>query len=206
MSKTALTEKIEKALCTEFFRQYGCLEVSIGIGSKIKERVDFMVYDHYNDVFKCFEIKVSKSDFKSSAAKSFVGHYNYYVMPHELFSEVANEIPPEIGVYIARPSRDGEFVWLESIKKCKKKELTSEEITMLKDSLIRSLSRDANRYYESQSSNAYKNLKKDCNRLYRLWQKERNASHNAEKELSMLHWKLRRKLGKDWEEQLNGDS
>lgn len=202
MAKTKLTEKIEKALCREFSRQYGCLEVSIGIGSRIKERVDFMVYDHYKDIFKCFEIKVSKADFNSSAAKSFVGNHNYYVMPYELFKEVEDKIPPEVGVYIARESVNGDYAWLESVKKCKRKNLTPDEVMVLKDSLIRSLSRDANRYYESQSANAYKNLKKEYNHIYRLWQKERKKAQEAEKEFGMLCWKLRRKLGANWEDEI----
>ena len=40
----------------------------------------------------CYEIKISKSDFHSRAIKSFVGEYNYYLMPDELYEQVKNEI------------------------------------------------------------------------------------------------------------------
>jgi len=142
MAKTELTRQIEHALCREFHRQYGCLEVSIGIGSQIKERCDYIVYDHYKNIFRCFEIKVSKQDFKSSAAKSFVGHYNYFAMPWKLYAQVADLIPGEIGVYVISESG-----LLSCEKKAKKRVISENDIELLKDSMIRSLSRDANKLY-----------------------------------------------------------
>lgn len=38
-----------------------------------------MTYDT-KGIFRCYEVKVSKADFHSAAVKSFVGHYNYYVL------------------------------------------------------------------------------------------------------------------------------
>jgi hypothetical protein len=48
----------------------------------------------------CFEIKISKSDFHSRHGHNFVGNLNYYVMPLDLYKEVQNEIPEEIGCII----------------------------------------------------------------------------------------------------------
>ena len=43
----------------------------------------------------CYEIKISKSDFHSRAIKSFVGEYNYYLMPDELYEQVKKELDKE---------------------------------------------------------------------------------------------------------------
>lgn len=103
-----------------------------------KERVDYITYDT-KGIWRCYEVKVSKSDFYSSAKKTFVGHYNYYVMPKELYEQVKGDIAPHIGVVA-----EGSY----SIKKALKQELGAEE-KVLKDSLIRSLSREAEKLYKS---------------------------------------------------------
>lgn len=97
--KTAETVALEKAIrrVTRKTGVFGCYEVTIGFCGR--ERVDYMTYDT-KGVFRCYEIKVSKADFHSAAAKSFVGHYNYYVLTRELYNQVKEEIPDWIGVYI----------------------------------------------------------------------------------------------------------
>lgn len=77
--KTAETVALEKSIrrVTRKTGVFGCYEVTIGFCGR--ERVDYMTYDT-KGVFRCYEIKVSKADFHSAAAKSFVGHYNYYVL------------------------------------------------------------------------------------------------------------------------------
>ena len=62
-----------------------CYEVTIGWYGK--ERVDYLTYDT-NGVWRCYEIKVSKSDFYSKSHNTFLGHFNYYVMPEELYEQV----------------------------------------------------------------------------------------------------------------------
>ena len=37
--------------------------------------------------FRCYEIKTSKSDFKSKAKKSFVGDFNYFVLMQKLMNK-----------------------------------------------------------------------------------------------------------------------
>lgn len=48
--------------------------------------------------WKCYEIKVSKSDFYSKAKWSFIGHYNYFVIPKGLYSQIKKDVPKGIGV------------------------------------------------------------------------------------------------------------
>lgn len=97
--KTAETVALEKAIRRATYKMgtFGCYEVTIGYGGK--ERVDYMTYDT-KGIFRCYEVKVSKADFHSAAVKSFVGHYNYYVLTRELYDQVKGEIPDWVGVYI----------------------------------------------------------------------------------------------------------
>ena len=99
MSKTKLTKILEKELwrATRKLGTFGCFEVTIGWFGK--ERVDYMTYDT-KGTWRCYEIKVSKNDFYSKSKTTFVGHYNYYVMPQELYNQVAQDIPEGIGVYV----------------------------------------------------------------------------------------------------------
>lgn len=98
MAKTELTKQLEKEIhdYTARLGLLGCFEVSVGRGGK--EYIDFATLDS-KAIFRCYEIKVSKSDFYSKAKKSFVGHYNYFVMPKSLYEEVSKDIPKHIGVF-----------------------------------------------------------------------------------------------------------
>jgi hypothetical protein len=49
----------------------------------------------------CYEIKQSVQDFHSKNALTFIGNYNYFVMPYELYIKVKDEIPSNIGVYVS---------------------------------------------------------------------------------------------------------
>ena len=103
------------------------------------EICDFMTYEQNKDVFRCFEIKVSKSDFHSKAKKTFVGNYNYYVMPKDLYEQVKGEIPKDIGVLDE---------YCNCIKKPKKRELVYEKEKLLV-SMLKSLNRENyKRFYD----------------------------------------------------------
>lgn len=110
--KTVETMIIEKVLLKSCFgsnpklaNEYGTNEVtlsSFGITNG-KEIVDFLSYDSKKDIYRCYEIKVSMSDFKSSAKKSWYGNYNYLVIFSTLFSEKdvdfwKREIPAGVGL------------------------------------------------------------------------------------------------------------
>jgi hypothetical protein len=137
VAKTDLTLELEREIWAATHKQgvFGCFEVTIGWWGK--ERVDYITYDT-KGIWRCYEIKVSKSDFRSKAANTFIGHYNYYVMPQELFEEVRDEIPSHIGVYVNKAC----------VKNPKRQELAADE-QVLKDSLIRSLSREFTKQYRS---------------------------------------------------------
>lgn len=156
MAKTDLTTLIENAIYRETNKQgvFGCFEVTIGWFGK--ERVDYMTYDT-KDVWRCFEIKVSKSDFHSSANITFVGNFNYYVMPRELYDSVQDEIPNDIGCYVADKVRSGDYYICSCVKKAKRRPLSVDE-HILKNSLIRSLSRELTKRVKSQDIEARNKL------------------------------------------------
>ncbi|HDK5672101.1 TPA: hypothetical protein PTB90_002429 [Staphylococcus pseudintermedius] len=115
---------------------YGCHEVTIGIEplKKGREIVDFLTYDSKN-VFRAYEIKVTKEDLKSTAKLSFVGHYNYLVLTEELYEEVkdTNLIPFNVGLVV---------VGKGLIKKSGRKTLSMSDNIKLLESLMRSLNRE----------------------------------------------------------------
>jgi hypothetical protein len=90
MGKTAETMEIEDALYrytkANGLGVYGCFEVTVGdvYGT---ERVDFMTMDSKEN-FRCYEIKVSKSDFSSKSKLTFLGDFNYLVIPKKLIEEI----------------------------------------------------------------------------------------------------------------------
>lgn len=90
--KTNITMQIENALYDYSGANnrgiYGCFEVTLGDGYG-DERVDFITVDS-KDEFRCYEIKSSKQDFASSAKLSFVGDFNYFVIPSELQDEICS--------------------------------------------------------------------------------------------------------------------
>ncbi|MNW32216.1 hypothetical protein D3C74_91560 [compost metagenome] len=139
MAKTKQTLEMEDAIlkATSKMGVFGCFEVTIGWYGK--ERVDYMTYDT-KGIWRCYEVKVSKSDFQSNAHNTFVGNYNYYVMPKDLYEQVKDKIPEHIGVYLGGTL----------IKRAKRRELGVDD-QILKDCMIRSLSRDAEKLQKSEN-------------------------------------------------------
>ncbi|MBE7114313.1 hypothetical protein FT641_19165 [Bacillus paranthracis] len=139
MAKTELTSEMERQIYTATKKKgvFACFEVTIGWFGK--ERVDYITYDT-KGIWRCYEVKVSLADFRSKANKTFCGHFNYYVMPEELYEKVKDEIPKHIGVYLG-----GTLV-----KRARKQVLTVDE-QVLKDSLIRSLYREADKTIRSKN-------------------------------------------------------
>lgn len=180
MAKTEKTVEMERAIfkATNKMGVFGCFEVTIGWFGK--ERVDYLTYDT-KGTWRCFEIKVSKPDFYSNAHNTFIGHFNYYVMPKELFEAVKDEIPHQIGVYIG-----GTLV-----KRPKRQALGVDE-QVLKNSLIRSLSRDAEKLQKSENPD-YTNR---MNRLIAAERKEkerfREMYYGKTKEIHELKSELRK--------------
>lgn len=105
------------------------------VNREITEIVDLLTWEKGKNIWRCYEIKSSIQDFNSGHHITFVGHYNYYIMPKELYEKVKDKIPDYVGVY----TQQGR--WLENIKKAKKQELLVEE-DLLQYSLMKSLYRD----------------------------------------------------------------
>jgi len=174
--KTEETERLERNIrsATHKMGVYGCFEVTIGISGS--ERVDYITYDT-KGIWRCYEIKVSKVDFHSKAAKSFVGNYNYYVMPQSLYDTVKAEIPHNIGVYIGG----------ECVKKAKKKPLAIDE-NILKDSMIRSLFRDSDKLYKAGNEHLIDRLNTEIRNL-------KNRASETQREYNRLYFAVMEKYG-----------
>ena len=186
MSKTSLTKQLEIAIWRATRKQgtFGCHEVTIGFFGN--ERVDYMTYST-SGIFRCFEIKVSASDFRSNNKNSFVGHLNYYVMPIELYEKVKAEIPSHIGVYASWSGND-----LSCIKNPKRQELAFSP-DVLKDSLLRSLYREYEKLNISEDKATLERLKTEINRL----KKQVTENSIYSRELSILKCKIRKKYGSE---------
>lgn len=161
--KTKKTLELERLIWKATHTQgtFGCFEVTIGWFGN--ERVDYMTYDT-KGIWRCYEIKVTKSDFRSKAANTFLGHYNYYVMPSELYEEIKAEIPPHIGVYTGKTCA----------KKARRQELGTDE-QILKNSLIRSLCREVGKQIASGNPaliDIYKRETAEAKRNADYWYKE----------------------------------
>jgi len=90
MPKSKLTTNLEDVLRDHINprEEFVAFEVTIGWGGN--ERVDAISANIQHEI-RCYEIKTSKADFLSTAKKTFIGHYNYFVMPHELYEELKAE-------------------------------------------------------------------------------------------------------------------
>lgn len=179
MAKTEQTLEMERAIYKATSKQgvFGCFEVTIGWFGK--ERVDYLTYDT-KGIWRCFEIKVSKADFYSKAHNTFIGQFNYYVMPRDLYEEIKNVVPQHIGVYIG-----GTLV-----KRPKRQPLGADE-QVLKDSLIRSLARDAEKLQKSENPDY-------TNRMNRLISNERKEKEKYRTQYWNLMREVQEKFGVNW--------
>lgn len=103
--KTKLTLALEQTLYY-YCREAGATaveEVTMPNDQGIVDTLSYQELPDHTVEWRCYELKVTKSDFHSSAKLSFVGHYNYFVLPLKLYQAVADEIPAGIGVLIYRP-------------------------------------------------------------------------------------------------------
>ena len=124
---------------------YGCFEIAVPraiVDKYHRERVDFLTYET-SGVWRAYEIKRDKADFYSGHAWSWIGHFNYFIMPKELYNEVKNDIPYGIGVWCI--CENGKRKWMECEKKPKKRELLCSPNDMM-FSLMQGLSREYKKY------------------------------------------------------------
>lgn len=139
------TKEIEDIAYNHFWKTgwYGVFEVAVPraiVNKYHRERVDFLTYET-TGVYRAYEIKNSKSDFYSGCAWSWIGHYNYFIMPKKLYEEVKQDVPDGVGVWV---------IWehikkMECIKKPKRRELlcSPEDIQF---AMFQALSREYKKY------------------------------------------------------------
>ncbi len=182
ISKRQDTIFLENALVkqTRQKRIYGCEEITIGFYSNGhgNEVVDFMTMDSKGTI-KCYELKVTLQDLKSDAKKSWYGNYNYLVVSIELYGQISdwNEyIPDNIGIIV------GEC--LESKRKAKRCDISSDTEIMLKESMIRSMFWKMNKYKDAQSLDKQRQLQSKIRSLEKEKESIRERALKAERIIS----------------------
>ena len=170
--KTADTLALENQIygATRKLGVFGCFEVTIGFGGA--ERVDYLTYDT-KGVWRCYEIKISVSDFRSKNANTFVGNFNYYVLTQELYDKVKDEIPAGIGVYVGG----------RLIVKPKRRDLAVEERALFQ-SMMRSLYREYEKSRDSQDVARMQMMEREIQSARR----ERNRESNDRNLLFSFCW------------------
>ena len=148
MAKTDLTKQAEKCLWNYTNKQgvFGCFEVTIGWFGK--ERVDFMTYSTDNTI-RCYEIKVTMADLKSTAKQTFIGDYNYLVVTQDLWEliQLDNSLGWKYyyqGILVFKNSSVG----ITSVKKAKKQQVSIGTRATVLESMVRSLNREVGKYYK----------------------------------------------------------
>ncbi|MGJ4851888.1 hypothetical protein ACH6CV_16750 [Bacillota bacterium Meth-B3] len=183
MSKTEATIDLEQRLLRYCRGQFGCDEVTIGPAGR--ERVDYLTLD-FKGIWRCYEVKVSKSDFHSKARTTFIGNLNYYVMPGELYETVKGEVPEHIGVLA---SYGGD---LQSVKKAKRQAVKCDE-KVLYTSMIRSLYRTYECVKKSDHEPVVAGYKREVARLEGDIRRMRGHDRDAHLELFRVKSFLRRR-------------
>lgn len=180
MAKSEKTLQLEDAIWRATIRQgtFGCFEVTIGWFGH--ERVDYMTYDTKGDI-RCFELKVSVSDFHSKHHNTFVGHLNYYVLTKDVYDKVKSEIPPGIGVYLL--SQHGDAYCAKRATRQK----PTEDIQVLKDSFIRSLFREVQKNYQAADTKYITGLKSRIAYLEKEVNRANQRTHEVESEAMRLY-------------------
>lgn len=139
------TKEIENIAYNHLWKKgwYGVFEVAVPraiINKYHRERVDLLTYET-NGIYRAYEIKNSKSDFYSNCAWSWIGNYNYFIMPYDLYIEVKQDIPDDIGVWVVRDYTKN----MECVKRPKYRELLCSSSDMM-FTLMQGLSREYKKY------------------------------------------------------------
>ena len=124
-------------------RMYWAREVTFDYATSNRVRVDYMKFEPLNTTvsgiekgdFYCYEVKSSVEDFHSKNGHNFIGDYNYYVMPSEVYQKVSAEIPFNVGVYCPTGSS------LESVKQARRMN-RKRSVTEMLLMMFRSANRD----------------------------------------------------------------
>jgi hypothetical protein len=169
--KTSLTMQMEETLYY-YCRNNGDIvveEVTMPEDQGIVDTLACRLVDNQFE-WRCYELKVSKADFRSKAKLSFIGNYNYFVLPAALFEKVKSEIPESIGVLVYHEYLSSEEQLLPGYFTVKKKPqrqglLVNEQALLFR--LIASQAREVGKAKQTarglrvfSTSQLYKELKK----------------------------------------------
>ena len=159
------TKELENALYNHLWHKgwFGVFECAIPkclCRKKRRERVDMLTYE-LNGVWRCIELKVSKTDLHSNNALSFFGNYNYLAIPEELYNDAVEMLPRDIGIYVA--CKENNELKIELRRNPRKRELLcSHEDMMI--AFVQALSREYKKYRkikEKEDSSSKKSTKKN---------------------------------------------
>lgn len=135
--KTKLTLQMEETLY-HYCRENGDVvveEVVMPEDTGIVDTLACRLLADQSFEWRCYELKVTKADFRSKAKLSFVGHLNYFVLPQELYEKVAKEVPEGVGVLIFQPflvPEDHQLPgYLTVVKKARRQELQVSENALI---------------------------------------------------------------------------
>lgn len=142
-------------------RIYWAKEVTFDYTTGHAVRVDYMKFEPKNNTvsgiekgdFYCYEVKSCIEDFHSKHGHNFIGDFNYYIMPKDVYAAVSLEIPNYVGVFV--PSEGvlfGEMLLrsssaLRSVKKAKRRNRdrpASEMLLMMFRSAARDRAKQSN--------------------------------------------------------------
>lgn len=170
---------------------FGCFEVTIGwFGT---ERVDYMTYDT-KDAWRCYEIKISKSDFHSKNHNTFVGDFNYYAMPKVLYEQVKDEIPDGVGVCLFYEHENFNSI---SLLKRPKRQPIGVDTQILKNSMIRSLFREVEMAMKCTDLDTIRRYQRELDRSHKVYNDLEKRMADVKNELYYLKHPERKK---DWED------
>lgn len=142
------TKELEHLLYNHLWRKgwYGVYECAIPkcLCRKVhRERVDMLTYET-TGIWRAYELKVSKADLHSSAALSWIGHYNYIVVTEDLVEEAKKILQKDIGIYSAYERKNGSK-GIELVRNPRKRELLCKHEDM-QFAMMQALSREYKKY------------------------------------------------------------
>lgn len=164
------TKEMEHLIYKKIWKQgqYACFEVKMpderGTYFYNNERVDLLAFEIHGGfspnkgIWRMYELKLTVSDFHSDNKITFLGHYNYYVMPYSVYQKVQDEIPDWVGVYCIHEGRFGYYC--EAERKPKKQELKVDHLSLM-FSLMQSLSRENQKYRRELYKSFYADIDKE---------------------------------------------
>lgn len=150
---SALSEMVEKYINPHKDpRIYWAKEVTFDYSTAHAIRVDYMKFKPVNNTvsgiekgdFYCYEVKSSVDDFHSKNGHNFIGDFNYYVMPAEVYATVSLEIPYNVGVLIPTDDIWRSLVSAKKAKRTDRKRPVSEMLLMM----FRSAARERKNKYD----------------------------------------------------------